>query len=262
MAITTMDGLVAALPGQVLPVYKPSIAAKGAGTFASLWTAAGTPGAGATPATGAGAACTSATTGALKFSNPGSGFSYLARALMSCGVIGTLVVYDRLVATSGLSGIVTTAQTISSTALTRYTTGANVSAWLEWYTATGASAVSFTLNYTNEAGATAQVSASQSFPTSPAIGQMLPISLNGADGIQVAESLTLTGTTGTAGNFGVTLLRRLLTIPLPLANSASSMDAFAAGLQKVEDSACLAFAVFASTTTTGLLHGEVALAQG
>lgn len=262
MAITTMDGLVAALPGQVLSFYKPSMTGKGAGTFQSLWTANGSPGAGGSPSSGAGDAPTSATTGALKFSNPGSGLTYLARALAAAGTAGTLILYDRLVTTSGLSGTSTSAQSINSTALTRYTTGQGVSAWIEWYAATGATAANFTLQYTNDAGTAAQVTSAQAFVQTPAVGQMLPIALNGADGIRVAESITLSASTGTAGNFGITLMRRLLTIPLATANVATLLDAFGAGLNQVQDSACLAFAVFCTTTTTGLLNGELTLAQG
>lgn len=264
MAIITMDGLVAALPGQVLPFYKASATSKAAGTFHSLWTVAGTPGAGSTPASGTGGTvCTSATAGALSFVNPSSpSLSYLARALAGCATVGSLILYDRLVTTSGLSGTSTGTQTVSSSALTRYTSGVGVTAWIEWYTATGGTASNLTLTYTNDAGTTGQTAPAVAFTTSPVAGQMQPIPLNGKDGIRVAESVTLSASTGTAGNFGITLMRRLLTIPMPLANAATAMDAFSAGLQRIEDNACLAFMVWCSTTSTGIIHGEISLAQG
>lgn len=264
MAIATMDALVDGLAtGQTLPFYKPSMTAKGAGTFQSLWTAAGSPGAGATPATGSGQTCSSSTTGALSFVNPTGGeLTYLARALANCGVIGSLILYDRLVTTSGLSGTSTGTQTINSQALTRYTSGTGVSAWIEWYTATGATASNITLNYTNDAGATGQVAAAATFVQTPVVGQMMPLPLNGNDGIRIAESITLSASTGTAGNFGVTLMKRLLTIPLPQANSATVMDALSSGLAQIPDSSCLAFMVWCSTTSTGVIHGEISLAQG
>lgn len=263
MAIITMDGLVAALPGQVLPFYKASATSKAAGTFHSLWTVAGTPGAGSTPSTGSGQACTSSTAGALSFVNPSSpSLTYLARALANTATVGSLTIYDRLVTTSGLSGTSTGTQTITSTALTRYTSGVGVTAWIEWYTATGGTQANLTFTYTNDAGTTAQTAPVLAFQATPVAGQMQPIPLNGKDGIRVAESATLSVSTGTAGNFGITLMRRLLTIPLPLANSGVAMDAFAAGLQKIEDNACLAFMVWCSTTSTGIMHGEISLAQG
>lgn len=264
MAIATMDALVDGLAtGQVLAFYKPSVTAKGAGTFQSLWTAAGTPGAGATPSTGSGQTNSSSTVGALAYANPTGGeLSYLARAIANCSVVGSLVVYDRLVASSGLSGINTGTQNITSQALTRYTSGTGLTAWIEWYTATGATASNLTLNYTNDAGTTGQVTAATPFVQTPVAGQMMPIPLNGNDGIRVAESVTLSASTGTAGNFGITIMKRLLTIPLPLANTGVTMDAFAAGLAQIPDSSCLAFMVWCSTTSTGVLSGEISLAQG
>ena len=248
-----MDGLVTAMPGQVLPYTKSSATAKGAGTFHSLWAVAGTPGAGSTPATGSGQTCSNLTAGAMRFNNPtGGNLSYLARGLMNAGVVGSLIIYDRLVTTSGLNGTLTTVQNVTSEALSRYTTGDDVQLFIEWYTATGATASNITVNYTNHLGTTGQVTAAQAFTQTPVVGQMQPIFLNGSDAIRTVESVTLSASTGTAGNFGITLMRRLLTIPLPLANSATSMDSFAAGMVKVENSACLAGMVFCSTTSTAM----------
>lgn len=262
MAITSMDGLVTAMPGQILSYYKPSQTSEGAGFLHSLWRASGTPGAGAIPATGSGQTCSSLTAGALKFNNPTGGqLTYLARALMGSSVTGSLILYDRLVTTSGLSGTVTTVQNINSEPLTRYTSGDDVSLFIEWYTATGATAANITVNYVNHTGATGQVTEAQAFSTSPTAGQMQPIALNGNDGIRRVESVTLSGTTGTAGNFGITLARRLLTIPLGSANVSTTMDAFAS-MAKIEDSACIAGMVFCSAATTGNIIGEISLIQG
>lgn len=263
MAITSMDALVTAMPGQILSFYKPSQASEGAGFLHSLWRAAGTPGAGAIPATGSGQTCSSLTAGALKFNNPTGGqLTYLARALMGGSVTGSLIIYDRLVATSGLSGIVTGVQNVNSEALTRYTTGDDVTAFIEWYTATGSTSANITVNYTNHLGSTGQITEAQAFGSgAPTAGQMQPITLNAGDGIRRVESVTLSGTTGTAGNFGITLARRLITIPLGSANVSTTMDAFAT-MAKIENSACLAAMVFCSATTTGNIIGELSLIQG
>lgn len=262
MAITTMDGLIAAMPGQVLPFYKPAVTTKGAGFWHSLWQAAGTPAAGATPATGAGTVATSATVGAIKFSDPTGGpLTYLSRLMAHSGVVGSLTLYDRLCHTSGLSGTVATAQTVNTAALTRSTTGENVEAFIEWYTATGASAVNVTANYVNQLGSTGQVGPSQAFMQSPVAGQMQAIALNG-DGCRRIESITLSATTGTAGNFGITLMKRLVTVPMAQANTGVILDAFAAGMAQVSDSACLALMVFCSSTTQGPVFGELGLSQG
>lgn len=260
--LTSMDDLVSAMPGQLLQFYKPSVTAKAAGTFQSLWTAAGAPGAGTTPPTGVGQACDNTTTGALKFSNPtGGDYSYLARALLNNGTLGTLFVYDRLVHTSGLSGTVSGSQTVNTTALTRYTNGEGVMPWIEFYTPTGSTAVNITITYTNTAG-DSKTSTSTSFIVTPVAGQLLPIPLaDGDTGVQSVQTVVLSASTGTAGNFGVTLMRRLTSASIQ-PSSATVMDAFATGLQKVEDSACLALAAYVSTTSTGALIGELSLVQG
>lgn len=263
MTITTLDGLIAAMPGQLFGFSKAAATSKGAGNYHSLWKVAGNPSAGATPATGSGAVPTSATTGALKFTNPtGGALSYLNRFVGFGTNPVTLTIYDRLVATSGLSGTSTSEQTINSTALTRATTGAGVQAWIEWYTATGVSAPSFTFKYTNDAGTTGQVTAAQAIAFSPAAGTMQRINLNGSDGIRVAESITLAGSTGTAGDFGITLLKPILTMPLAIANLGAAYDVFQTGMAQAEDNACLAFMVFTTLTSTGAVNGELTLIQG
>lgn len=263
MAVLTMDDLVVALPGQVIPIYKSSATSKGAGTFHSLWQITGAPGAGGTPATGTGAACTSATPGALYYVNPTApALSYLARVLVNTGTVGSLIFYDRLVHTSGLNGTLTTAQSINTTALPRYTTGATVLPWIEWYTATGSTQVNFSVSYTNDGGTPGQISPTQAFVATPVAGQMHPVLLNGKDGARSIETLTLSASTLTAGNFGITLMKRLLTVPMATTNTGVVMDAFAVGLQQIPDNSCLAMMVWCSTTSTGPIHGEISIAQG
>lgn len=82
MAIDTMDKLVAALPGQHRHLFKASQTAEGAGTWHSLWRAAGNPGAGSMPPSGNGQVPTRLTAGAITLVNPsGANGLYLARRL-------------------------------------------------------------------------------------------------------------------------------------------------------------------------------------
>lgn len=269
MAITTLDQLVAGLNGgQRLSLYKASLAAKAAGTFQSLWTAAGLPAAGIAPATGSGAVPTNATQGAIAWNSPGgANKGYLARWALGGATVGSVILYDRLVHTSGLNGTLTTAQTINTTALTRYnassTEKAQVEAWLEWYTATGSTASNVTVSYTNEAGTAARTSVSVAMPVTPSVGQMLPLPLQAGDkGVSSVETLTLSASTATAGNFGVTLLRRIAEIPLLIANVNQSFDALALGMPEIKPGACLALMVLASTTNTGIMAGGLVTAEG
>lgn len=262
MAITTLDQLIAAAK-QVRPFYKSSLASKAAGSFQSLWTAAGLPGAGAAPGTAAGAACTNATVGAHAFASPGgANLAYLAALELAGATIGNFILVDRLVHTSALSGIVTTAQTVASAALTRYTTGEDVECWIEVYAATGATGATATVSYTNEAG-TAARSGTAAIPATTVAGQLIPVTLQAGDkGVRSVESVTLSISTGTAGNFGITLARRLGTVSNMIANVGATLDFGTTGLPQVVAAACLGFFVLCSATNTGIVTGALKTAEG
>lgn len=263
MAITSLDGLIAA-NNQLLSFGKASATAKAAGSFHSLWTAAGLPTAGAAAGSAAGVACTSATTGAMPFVNPtGGALTYLSKISNTMQTIGTLILYDRLVHTSALSGTVATAQTVNSAALTRQTSGVGVQLFLEWYTATGSTGVNVTASYTNSDGTAGRTTVSTAIVASPVAGMILPLPLQAGDlGVRSVQSVTLSATTGTAGNFGITLVKRIAEIPVSLANTGVVLDPFALGMPKIDDNACLAFMELVSTTSTGFITGTINLAQG
>lgn len=260
-----MDGLVAALAGaQDIYTYESSLTAKAAGSFQSLWEATGYPGAGSTPATGSGAAPTNSTAGAIPITNPtGSNTLYLGRFACTGATVGTVILYDRLVHTSGLVGNVTTSQTVNSTSLTRYTSGVGVQCWAEIYTATGASAENCTITYTNQSG-TGSRSGTIAFPASPVAGQMIPMTLQASDtGVQSVQSAQFGTTTGTAGNWGITLGFDLAMAPVQIANvAAPPLDYAALGLPVIQSSACLAIRVLCSTTSTGIIQTQLTCAQG
>lgn len=122
---------------------------------------------------------------------------------------------DRLSHQGGLSGIVTTAQTtnLPTAALTRYTTGVGVWAALEIYTQIGATATTVTASYTDQGGAAGNITPAVAFGATGfrEISKlvMLP-NAAGDNGFRSVESVTVLATTGTAGNFGVTLFKPLL----------------------------------------------------
>ena len=134
---------------------------------------------------------------------------------------------------------------------------------LECYSALGASASSVTCSYTNQAGTSGRTTVSQAMIASLPANTLVPLVLQSGDtGVQAVASVTLSATTGTAGNFGVTLMRELARIPIILANLPASLDAIALGMPVIPDNACLAFAFVSTTTSTGAVQGLVALAQG
>ena len=262
MAITSLDQLLAA-SNQLKSFGKVSMTAKAAGTFQSLWTAAGLPAAGANPASLAMVIPTSATAGALPFVNPATGLSYISKISSSQQTIGTLILYDRIAHSSGLNGTLTTAQAVGGAGLTRHTTGEDVELFLEVYAATGATASNVTISYTNSAGVAGRTTPAIAMQVTPVAGQMLPIPLQAGDtGIRSVQSVTLSASTATAGNFGITLVKRIAEIPITVAGTGVVLDPFALGFPKIENNACLSFMVVTSTTSTGFITGTINIAQG
>lgn len=275
--ITTLDGLVNALGNNSsrLIIDKASITSQTAGTFVSLWRATGQPGQGAIPA--AAAACNNALTGAIGFTQqtaPATSYgAYLEAATGNSAM--TLEIHDRLAHMGGLSGALASAQTVnidlnslSADNLVERKGDSNYSDvqwWLEWYTATGSTAVTATVAVTYHDGTTGTLSASLA-ATRPA-SFMLP--LNGlipsaAAGkfIRGITSVTLSATTGTAGSFGVTATRPRMTLGCPIANFKTIADWAALGLPEIYNGSCLFPLVLTNTTSSGTVRAGGKIAHG
>lgn len=270
MAITTQDGLVSALGGaQRLIVNKANVTAV-AGRTLSLWSAAGQPGTGSTTLGQAtsGAVPTSTSTGALPFTNPVSGNSYLAGIRGMSAATGLIIIYDLLwcwgSGGSGWSVTSTGAQsTVSPAALTRpdSTTGLNTM-WMETLAVGGAASGTSTISYTDQDG-TAGNSASL-FATkisAPPIGTIERYTLAAGDsGVRSVQSMT-NSATWTSGTFRLCIVREVAAVPCT-ANVGFMYDAYDLGLPRVYDSACLGVAFSANSTATGPLCMTISLAQG
>ena len=128
------------------------------GRLHSLWSYEGLPSAGATPTSAA--IPDNTTTGGLKQASNTSGYEkFLYQFCMGGLYPGSFIVYDRLMHCGGLSGTVTTAQTVqgspASVSLTRYNTNSTCVGnmiMVEIYTGIGATARTITASYTNQAG--------------------------------------------------------------------------------------------------------------
>jgi len=135
--------------------------------------------------------------------------------------------------------------------------------WLEWYTATGGTAVTATIAVTFNDGTTANLSASLT-ATRPA-SFMLPLNgLNTTAGkfIRAVNTVQLSATTGTAGSFGVTATRPRTLLSLNLANKTETADWAQLGLPKVPNSSALFMVQLTSTTSTGIVRGGGKLVHG
>lgn len=269
MAIVSMDELVDALANssERIPIFRAAPATNiSVASPYSLWrTPSGMGGvAGSNPPTGVGEACTKATSGAVPFTAPGGADSvYLAGVEMAMTDEGLFTVYDRLVHTSGLSGTTVTSQAVNSAALpSRATGGAGVEAWIEVYTAIGATGRTLTVSYTNQDGTSGR-SGTVANGASMKAGEMRPIGLQGGDtGVRSVESVIWSATTGTVGDFGITLLRRIASVAVFGQYGVAQADAFDLGLPLIDLNSCLAFMCDFDTFAARPLCGIVTFARG
>lgn len=264
MAINSIDNLIDALPGQRIYYFKTALTSV-AGVLCSSWTQPGIPGAGSTPPSGAGEVPTKSTSGALIFTNPtGGNLSYLVNLAFAGNNTQNLILCDRLVHTSGLSGTSTSAQTVNSSSVNRPdSTGEGASIFLEVYTATGSIATTVTASYTNQAGTSGRTTPSVTYPASMAARYSVQLPLQAGDtGVRSVQSVTLAASTLTAGNFGVTIARPILTIPNTGGLAGSAIDLFTAGMPTIPDNACLFFYSVPVATTAFNGSGIITLAQG
>jgi len=211
--------------------------------------------------------CTQTTVGSLgTFTDPGAGGTLRILGWDHyTGSSGNFMIYDRLSHMGGLSGTSVAEQTVNLDIATPaaggrcLTTGADVEWFLEWYVATGSTAVTATIKYTNQAGTQHQTT-TVSIPASTPAYRLIPITaLSGTDtSIEVVESVTLSASTLTAGNFGVTAGKRLST-GYTSAAVGINFDFVGTGMSKVGSDACLWIVDVAYTTTSGLWVGYIIL---
>lgn len=279
MAISTLDGIANALGNNSsrFILDKSSIASQAAGTFVSLWRATGQPGQGAIP--GAAAACNNALIGAMNFTQqtlPATSYgAYMEAATGNASM--TVEIHDRLMHMGALSGILATAQTVgidleaslaSNNLAERIgdTNYSDVQWWLEWYTATGSTAVTATVAVTYNDGTTGNLTGVALAATRPAsfkqpLNSYIPAASSGKY-IRAVNTVTLSATTGTAGSFGVTATRSRMTIGCPIANFKFVADWAALGLPEIRNASCLYPVVLTSTTSSGTVRGGGKIAHG
>lgn len=156
---------------------------------------------------------TNATTGSFG-QKDSSGVQRLMQSGQGSQSFNQIIICDRLSHQGGLSGTAVGAQTtnLPTAALTRYTSGEQVFLGIEIYSDIGATPRTVAASYTNQAGVSGRT-------TQPAViggtdfleaGRILVLNLQAGDtGVRAVASVTLSASTGTVGNFGVTLFRPL-----------------------------------------------------
>lgn len=275
MTISTRDQLIDAMGNNTsrFIIDKASLSNAVAGQYFSLWTATGVPGAGSAPGTTA-IVPTSSTTGTSNFTNQTApATSYLAWMWMAFGnATSSVEIHDRLATVSGASGTVTTAQT-TGCAIDLTTTNpgtdrigasdySEVIWWLEIYSALGSTGVNATVNVTYNDASTGNLAAI-ALGATPRQGRCYPL-ISAAAGkfIRGVNSVTLSATTGTAGNFGITATKQRATIFSPLANVPAIADWAQIGLPEIPNNSALFLMMLCSTTSTGTVRGQGKIVHG
>jgi hypothetical protein len=180
-----------------------------------------------------------------------------------------VVAIDLLNVSGGLSGTVTTEQTtnLPTAPLTRHTGGDGVFIGIIIYTQVGTTATTISVRYTNQAGTANRTSTVTSFGGTGfrEAARLIQIPLAAEDtGARSVEGVTLTATTGTAGNFGVCLFKPLMTFSLDSTTGTMPIDAVSSGgmigsMAEFDDDACLTFMAF--TPISQAINGALILAE-
>ena len=277
--IENIDNLVKALGNNSSRIIldKAYIGSQIPYSYCSLWRATGQPGQGAIPSSVA--TCNNTTVGVIGFNQQTSPVtSYGAYLEIATGnATTTIELHDRLANMGGLSGTLTTAQTVNLDLSTLLATDnidtrkgdanySEVQWWLEWYTATGGTTVTATIAVTYNDGTTGNLSALSLAATKPAshmisLNSLIPSAQSGKF-IRGIVSVTLSATTGTAGNFGVTATRQRMALSSTLANYKFIADWAQLGLPEIYNSSAIFPIVLTPTTTSGSVRGGGKIAHG
>ena len=235
-----------------------------AGRGCSLWQYDGMPAGGAAPTVAAIPGRT--TQGALPFAAPGGGRDkQLIGASIAPTVAGVFLLYDRLMHIGGLSGTLTTDQTVQGStptpAITRNTGGAGNIAWYEIYTTVGTTSTTLTMSYTDQGGsaATSTINIGATGFREVTRAQRIPLAA-GNTGIRAIEKVALAATTSTAGNFGITLAQPLAWIPVGSPGTTGWRDYTTGlpGIPVIDPNACLALMFLPAATTAPEIWGCLA----
>ncbi len=267
MAITTRDGLVAAVAAsQDISFYKASMTSA-AGFWSSLWAEAGFPAAGSLSVgnTANGLVPTDATAGAPLIDAFTGDTGYIGAFGGLSSATGSLVLYDRIFhAGSFVMSALTTLNLASQPSYAGRVPGSNwkeCEIWIEVNTVFSASAVTLQVNYqdgNNTAQNTVVTGSLTGYPTK----RMFPLALANNTGVQRINSVTIAGATNT-GTFNIVVLRRLVRVSVPSANIGEPrLDFFRTGGQTIFADSCLALMWLGTGTSSGTVFADCQLING
>ena len=267
MALTTRDGLVAAIAAsQDISFYKASMTSA-AGFWSSLWAEAGFPSAGSLSIgnTANGVVPTDATAGAPVIDAFTGDTGYVGAWGCLSSATGAVVLYDRVFhAGSFVMSSLTTLNLTSQPSYASRVPGSNwreCEIWIEVNTVFSASAVTLAVNYqdgNNAAQNTVTTGSLTGYPTK----RMFPLALANNTGVQRINSVTIGGATNT-GTFNIVVLRRLVRSVVATANIGEPrLDFFRTGGQIVFADSCLALMWLGTGTSSGNVFGDCQIING
>lgn len=265
MAITTLDGLIAGMrpPEALLKLGAATVV----GRYYSPLYVAGRPGAAVAPAPGIAGAALTTYAGQVPWVNPGAGNSYLARLSMSCNVLGTLLLCDRLWHNSGINVTLATSQTINSVAWPARdrdgtVNGEGILIGAEVSTVMGAGTPTWTMGYTNQAGTAGRSTVTAAQAATMAVGSFIPIPLAAGDtGVRSIQAWTQSATM-TSGAYHLVAYRILARLAVSNANVDAAADAVQLGMPRLFNDTVPFLLWLPATTTAPTLQGDLVVSQG
>lgn len=267
MAITTLDGVGAGAlaPREFQKALSPTPVT---GRAHSTFYTAGVPGAAAAPSPGLAGAALTSYDGALPFTNPSSGNSYLSRVSAQSTIGGVFLLCDRLWHNSGIDVTSTGAQTINSVAFPARdaagsTSGDAILVGVEVSTVTGAGTPTLTMGYTNQSGTASRTSANilATAATAPA-GTFYFLGLQAGDtGVRSIQTMTLSAT-WTSGAIHLVAYRVLSRLEQTQDGVGVSLDWITGGGCRLYDNTVPFIIFIPRTTSTYTMSGHIIVTQG
>jgi len=268
------NALTSTVSGLTVSFGKTGTASDAAAYWYGYWKDTGVLGAWAPGTPGLAGRATDGTTstdaGCIFFPDAGAGkVRYLTEVSMDATVASAYSLWDVLWVNSGLVVTTTTGQTINSVTLPARdlngtTNGEGVYIGIYAVGALGNAALvsNSTVTYTNSAGtgsrtATLSATVPQNFPATPVIGTVVWFDLQAGDkGVRSIQTVTL-NTTLTSGTASVFLARKLVDVPVSVANLTFTKQINGGYGVPLYDNACILPFARTSATTATVINGTV-----
>jgi hypothetical protein len=268
VAITTADGYIAA-PHQIIPYTKTASITTVAAQRSTQFASAGNPGAGTAAFTTAvtGIVQTDATAGFPTINAFGaSATGYLTRVAYSNSVAARLELWDCL---WGINVVTTPVRTVTIAGASSYLgrcpsghgDGARIFLWAT--TAVAASAVTYTVTYTNSAGTAGRSTGASGSLASLIVSRLIELPLQAGDsGVDSIQTVVVGGTAAATGAINVVVLRPLWTGRVPLANGGDVHALDKTGMPVVYADSALLLTTIPDGTAAGIPDLNIEVANG